>query len=166
MEPKGKTDLVMAIWRNIHVAYLGDGSGFVSPGNLGKVMGMESDMYSIMRASDGLPDILVRHEFSHMLYGGNNFHTANGGVGTRMFLPTVGGWSNMSASDAASKTWNAWDRERLGWLSPESPHLVHAVDESTGQSVNSRLDYGDALPRSGVFRLRDIVSTGDAIKIK
>lgn len=165
-EPNGKIDLIMLIWRNIHVANLGNHSGFVSPGNFGTVLGNSTDMYSIFRTSDGLPEVICRHEFSHMLYGGNNFHTANGGVGNRMFIPTVGGYSNMSASDALSQTWNAWDRERMNWQNPQNPYLINAQCRSTGAFVNTDLEYGDPLCGDGIYVLRDFASTGDAIKIK
>lgn len=165
-EGNGKIDLVMVIWRNIHVANLGDHSGFVTPGNFGEVFGKQTDMYSIFRASDAPPTVICRHEFSHMLYGGNNFHTANGGVGTRMFIPTVGGYSNMSASDALSQTWNGWDRERMGWKNPDNKYLVNAICASTGQQVSGELVYGEALCGDGTYVLRDFASTGDVLKIK
>lgn len=162
----GRLDLVMLIWRNIHVANLGDHSGFVSPGNFGDVLGQQTDMYSIFRTSNVLPEVIARHEFSHMLYGGNNFHTANGGVGNRMFIPTVGGYSNMSASDALSQTWNGWDRERLGWKNPNKLHLISAPCTKTGEEFLTNFEYGQELCNGGEFTLRDFVETGDAIKIK
>ncbi len=165
-QPNGKIDMVMLIWRNIHVANLGNHSGFVSPGNFGTVLGQETDMYSIFRTSDVLPEVICRHEFSHMLYGGNNFHTANGGVGSRMFIPTVGGYSNMSASDALSRTWNGWDRERMNWKNPSNPYLINTACAESGRFVSGELDYGDQLCGDGIYILRDFVSTGDVIKIK
>ena len=165
-EKNGKIDLIMLIWRNIHVANLGDHSGFVSPGNFGTVFGASTDMYSIFRTSNFRPDVICRHEFSHMLYGGNNFHTANGGVGSRMFIPTVGGYSNMSASDSYSKTWNAWDRERLGWKNPKNDYLLQAICAETGKPFETNLEYGQELCGDGTFILRDFIDHGDVIKIK
>lgn len=165
-EENGKIDLVMLIWRNIHVANLGNHAGFVTPGNFGNVLGKQTDMYSIFRTGDHLPQVICRHEFSHMLYGGNNFHTANGGVGTRMFIPTVGGYSNMSASDAVSQTWNGWDRERMGWQHPDNDYIVNAVCAETGEDVNGELEYGKELCGDGTFILRDFASKGDVLKIK
>lgn len=165
-EKNGKIDLIMLIWRNIHVANLGDHAGFVSPGNFGTVLGSQTDMYSIFRTSNTLPDVICRHEFSHMLYGGNNFHTANGGVGSRMFMPTVGGYSNMSASDSYSRTWNGWDRERLNWKHPKNKYLLQATCAETKKPFNTDLSYGQALCGDGIFVLRDFVDHGDVIKIK
>lgn len=166
VEPNGKIDLIMIVWRNIHVVGLGEMSGYVNPGDLGAVWGMHSDMYSMFKTQSMLPTVIMRHEFSHMLYGGNNFHTANGGVGQRTFLSTVGGWSNMSASDACSPTWNAWDRERLGWGNPDNQYVLSTRCAETGQEQNGDMVYGQDLCFAGEYVLRDFVTTGDAIKIK
>lgn len=166
LEPNGKLDLVMIVWRNIHVHNLGENSGFVNTGDIGVIKGLHSDMYSQFRTSNFLPRTIMRHEFSHMLYGGNNFHTANGGVGARTFMSTVGGWSNMSASDACMPSANAWDRERLGWQNPENTYLINARCQN-GNDINGELTYGESNAcGSDVYVLRDFVSTGDAIKIK
>lgn len=164
--PNGKIDLVMIIWRNIHVVGLGEMSGFVSAGNYGNLWGMDTDMYSMFKTESMLPTIVMRHEFSHMLYGGNNFHTAGGGVGTRTFITTAGGYSNMSAADCFSPTWNGWDRERLGWKNPENTYLLNARCAKTGEDVNGDLVYGQELCANGEYILRDFATTGDVIKIK
>ena len=165
-ESNGKIDLIMLIWRNIHVANLGDHAGFVSPGNFGTVMGQSTDMYSIFSTRNFLPAVICRHEFSHMLYGGNNFHTANGGVGSRMFIPTVGGYSNMSASDSYSRTWNGWDRERMNWKNPRNEYLLQAKCATTGEAFETDLEYGEPLCGDGTFILRDFIDHGDVVKIK
>jgi M6 family metalloprotease-like protein len=165
-EPNGKYDLVMIVWRNIHVIGLGEMSGFVNPGDVGELWGQHSDIYSMFKTMNQLPEIIMRHEFSHMLYGGNNFHTANGGVGTRAFISTTGGWSNMSASDACSQAWNAWDRERMGWANPDNSYLLSTRCAESGEEQNGDMVYGQDLCFAGEYILRDFASTGDAIKIK
>ncbi len=165
-EPNGRIDLIMVVWRNIHVVGLGEMSGYVNPGDIGELWGMRSDMYSMFKTESMLPMVVMRHEFSHMLYGGNNFHTANGGVGPRTFLSTVGGWSNMSASDACSGVWNAWDRERLGWRNPDNRFLLSTRCADDGKEQNGEMAYGQDLCFAGEYILRDFVTTGDAIKIK
>ncbi|MEM0999170.1 MAG: hypothetical protein AAGN35_19095 [Bacteroidota bacterium] len=165
-EPNGKIDLVVIVWRNIHVRNLGPSSGFVTPGNVGTLLGMPSDMYSIFCTWDIMPKGIMRHEFSHMLYGGNNFHTANGGAGQRTFLSTVGGYSNMSGSDRFSHTWNAWDRERMDWRNPQNQYVLSTRCEDSGTEVSGELVYGAERCGGGFYRLRDFISTGDAIKIK
>lgn len=164
--PNTKIDLIMIVWRNIHVVGLGEMSGYVQPGDFGDLWGMHSDMYSMFKTEALLPLVIMRHEFSHMLYGGNNFHTANGGVGTRAFLSTVGGWSNMSASDACSPTWNAWDRERLNWGNPDNQYVLSCRCADSGQEQNGDMVYGQPQCFAGEYILRDFASTGDAIKIK
>ncbi len=164
--PNGKMDLVMVVWRNIHVVGLGEQSGFVNPGDFGGLWGMHTDMYSMFKTESSLPLVVMRHEFSHMLFGGNNFHTANGGVGQRAFLTTVGGWSNMSASDACSPAWNAWDRERLGWGNPENKYVLSTCCDESQQEQNGDMVYGQDLCFAGEYILRDFVTSGDAIKIK
>lgn len=165
-QPNGKVDLVILIWRNIHVHNLNNMSGFVSPGSLGNMYGWNSDMYSIFRTQDFLPKHITRHEFSHMLYGGNNFHTANGGAGQRTFLSTIGGYSNMSGSDCYSKTWNAWDRERMGWKNPANQYALSTRCTASNEEVDGALVYGEPLCGDGIYRLRDFISHGDAIRIK
>jgi M6 family metalloprotease-like protein len=165
LEPNGRHDLVVVIWRNIHVAYLGEFSGFVTQGDFGQVQGKGTDMYSIFKTSSQSPEMIMRHEFSHMLYGANNFHTAGGGVGTRTFMSTLGGWSNMSAADNCSPVWNAWDRERLAWRNPGNQYVLSTRCAQGGQEIDGALAYGQQLCGDGVLMLRDFVTTGDAIKI-
>jgi M6 family metalloprotease-like protein len=164
-EPNGRHDLVVVIWRNIHVAYLGEFSGFVTQGDYGKIHGKSTDMYSIFKTSSQMPDLIMRHEFSHMLYGANNFHTAGGGVGVRTFMSTLGGWSNMSAADNCSPVWNAWDRERLDWRNPANQFVLSTRCAASGAEINGALTYGQPLCGDGELILRDFVTTGDAIKI-
>jgi M6 family metalloprotease-like protein len=165
-KPNSKFDIVMIVWRNLHVPGLGEMSGFVNPGDLGTLWGSHTDMYSMFKTTSELPMVIMRHEFSHMLYGGNNFHTANGGVGTRTFMSTVGGWSNMSASDACSPTWNAWDRERLNWGNPENQFVLSTRCAETEKECNGDMVYGEELCFAGEYILRDFITSGDAIKIK
>lgn len=164
-EPNEQYDIVMLVFRNIHVRNLGNHSGFVKNGNIGSINGRQSDMYSIFRTSDVLPQVIMRHEFSHMLYGGNNFHTAAAGVGARTWMPSVGGWSNMSAAGSCSKVWNAWDRERLGWQNPKNKFLISARCGNLQKEINGALSYGQEMCDDVVI-LRDFVTTGDAIKIE
>lgn len=159
----GRMDMVMIIWRNLHVKNMGDNSGFASPGNIGSIMGMESDNYCMFRMSNEIPVTIMRHEFSHLLYGGNNFHNADGGVGTRTFLGMVGGYSNLSTSSHCSEAWNAWDRERMGWKPEQNRFLISARDGKTGEEIPGLLTYGK--PVSAIIKLRDFVSYGDAVKI-
>lgn len=165
-KPNKKYDMVMLIWRNIHVRNLGNNSGYAQKGSLGNIFGRGSDASAVFRASDYFPAVIMRHEFSHLLYGGNNFHTASGGVGTRTFMSSPGGWSNMSNGDCCSYAWNGWDRERMMWKSPNNEYLHNAVCDATGKDVNGELVYGEEICEGNIVKLRDFITYGDVLKIK
>ena len=165
-KPNKKYDMVMLIWRNIHVRNLGNNSGFAQRGSIGNLFGRGSDASAVFRVSDNFPEVIMRHEFSHLLYGGNNFHTASGGAGARTFMASAGGWSNMSNGDCCSRVWNGWDRERMQWKNPENDYLLNAVCASTGKDVNGELAYGEPICNGNVVMLRDFVTSGDVLKIK
>ena len=159
--------MVMIIWRNINVYGLGDNSGFVSPGDFGEIHGHATDSYSMFRMGYEQPTVIIRHEFSHMLYGGNNFHTADAGAGSFTYFVITQGYSNMSNADRSSETWNAWDRERMNWKNPDNQYLLSARDGETQKEISGELAYGAAAPNeNGIYMLRDFVRYGDAIKIK
>jgi hypothetical protein len=71
----------------------------------------------------------------------------------------------MSASNNCSPTWNAWDRERLGWKHPDNQYVLSARN-SAGVEVNGDLKYGGELPGDHLLVLRDFVTYGDAIRIQ
>ena len=107
MEVAGVYDHVMFIFQS---GSWDTGSAYdESPGML---LGHEANTYSICHAHHGIPIDIVRHEFSHLLYGGNNFHTGGGGhnSGSEYFITHGNGWSNMGLSGASINSWNAWDR--------------------------------------------------------
>lgn len=159
----GKYDLVVLIYRNIHVNNLCDNCGFTSPGSLGNIFGKESDTYAVFHMGGGMPDVVLRHEFSHLIYGGNNFHTAGPGAGTHSFIPLIGGFSNMSGADRWSLVYNAWDRDRLGWKAPGSPFQQTCLDFNSGKLLDGSLSYTPG--KTWDIWLRDFVTTSDAIRI-
>ena len=108
----------------------------------------------------------MRHEFSHSIYGGNNFHTAGCGAGTRTFLSSVGGYSNMSSWDSNSQGCNGWDRWRMGWKNPNKQHLISAYNASNNNEIDFENYSIQNNPLGGEYILRDFSSTGDAIRIK
>ena len=166
-EPDGKFDMVMIIWRNANLKGLKGNTGYASKGTFGKIHDVTTNTYSMFGFGQWSPRTIIRHEFSHLLYGGNNFHTAGCGVGRRTFLTPIGGWSNMSDSDRASQTWNGWDRERMGWKNPEHEFMLSARCAVTGKEANGSLEYGQEFcNKQGTYILRDFISSGDVIKIK
>lgn len=155
-------DHVMVITRNSGLTH---NQGSVDPGSPGKLFGHESDSQSRFGGMYGMPFEILQHEFNHMFFGGNNFHSGGGNAGifTRYFVCMQGGWSMMGGSNSSLLTGNAWDRRRLGWTAPGNPYAIGAQD-AKGNRVNSDLDplMGD----TGVFVLRDFIPSGDALRIK
>ncbi len=166
-ETGGVYDHVMFIWRtggsNVGSAY------HSSPGS---ILGHQANTYSIFYAHDGIPIDIMRHEFSHLLYGGNNFHTGGGGWAYsygEYFITLANGWSNMGLANASLNSWNGWDRQRMGWYGvtsgSDNANLVSARDASNTAQENGDLD-ASVPGGAGIYTLRDFVSTGDAIRIK
>ena len=162
--PNGKIDMVIVVWRNIHVAGLASGSGYAQDRGIGKIWGMNTEASAIFGASDALPYTIMRHEFSHLLFGGNNFHTASGAVGTRTFLAKSGGYSCLSNSDRCMEVWNGWDRERMGWQHPANEFLLSARNDR-GEEIDGLLEYGKPFSHNSIIVLRDFYQYGDVLKI-
>ncbi|MFN3874308.1 MAG: hypothetical protein ACK4L7_00145 [Flavobacteriales bacterium] len=155
-------DHVMVIARNSGLTH---NQGSTDPGSPGKLFGFESDSQSRFGGMWSMPFEILQHEFNHLLFGGNNFHAGGGNANifTRYFTCMQGGWSMMGGSNSSLLTCNAWDRRRLGWTLPGSPFAIPARD-AHGAAVNGDLDplEGD----TGVFVLRDFITTGDALRIR
>ncbi len=155
-------DHVMVIVRNSGLTH---GQGSTDPGSIGRLFGYESDTQSRFGGMNGLPFEILKHEFNHLLLGGNNFHSGGGNAAqfNSFFMPLQGGHSMMGASGSAMMTAAGWDRDRLGWRAQGAMHRLNARDAG-GRPVSGDLDplAGD----TGVFLLRDFVSTGDVIRIR
>ena len=69
----------------------------------------------------------------------------------------------MGAANSSLLTCSAWDRDRLDWRSVEAPYRINAHDLSNA-FINADLDpiAGD----TGVFVLKDFVTSGDALRIR
>ena len=69
----------------------------------------------------------------------------------------------MGAASSSLLTCSAWDRDRLGWHAAGNAFRINARD-THGVAVN-----GDLVPvngDTGMFTLRDFVTSGDALRIK
>ena len=156
-------DHVMVIYRNSNV--LTHGQGSTDAGSAGLLFGHPSDTQSRFGAMNGLPFEILKHEFNHLLLGGNNFHSGGGNapIFTGYFMPMMGGWSMMGAANSSLLTACAWDRDRLGWRAEGSRYRIRAHDLA-GSEVNGDLDpiAGD----TGIFVLKDFVTGGDALRIR
>lgn len=155
-------DHIMVILRNSTLTH---GQGSVDPGSSGKLFGYESDSQSRFGAMNALPFEILKHEFNHMLLGGNNFHSGGGNAAMfqSYFIPVQGGWSLMGSASSSLLTCSAWDRDRLNWKPEGAVHRIRGRD-SAGGEVNTDLDpiSGD----TGIYVLRDFVTTGDALRIR
>jgi len=162
-ENPGKYDHVVFIWRNSAFNGIGNYSYF-SPGSM---LGNEANTYSWFGTHDKVPTQIMVHEYAHLIYGGLDFHCGGGGwfTGGDYWIPATGGWSNLGLSGSSLLSWNAWDRLRLDWKAPGNTFVVSARNESNTEEANGDLDVADP-SQSGIYTLRDFVTTGDAIRIK
>ncbi|MFN4122502.1 MAG: hypothetical protein ACK4GL_04265 [Flavobacteriales bacterium] len=163
-EIPSKYDHVMFIWRNRKGA---DNTGASYNSGFGtKLLGHDANSYSINTTYRDLPFKLIRHEFSHLILGGNNFHCGGGGHAAPGYFPhLMGGWSILGLHDSSLQTWNAWDRQRLGWKTTDSEFEITARNESNTKFVNGDLDALN-VAQEGIYILRDFATHGDAIRIK
>ena len=156
-------DHVMVIFRNHQ--RLTHGQGSTDPGSIPPIFGCGSDSQSRFGAMNGLPFEILKHEYNHLLLGGNNFHSGGGNAPgfQSYFICLQGGWSLMGAANSSLLTASAWDRDRLGWKAPDAPALINARNTS-GTYINGDIDpmTGD----TGLFILRDFVTSGDALRIR
>ena len=155
-------DHVMVIVRNSGLTH---GQGSVDPGSPGKLFGFESDSQSRFGGMNALPFEILKHEFNHLLLGGNNFHSGGGNAAQfeSHTLCVQGGWSLMGGANSSLLTCSGWDRDRLGWSVEGAPYRINAHN-ATGGFVNGDIDpmNGD----TGTFVLRDFVTSGDALRIR
>ncbi len=168
-EADGYVDFLLILWRvNSRITKV-DNSGSVNVSASDKpIKGMKGFMDRsrfVSRHSAG--GGILQHEYSHSLYGGNNFHTGGRGAGNATFMHAMGGFSNLSSFGSNSGTWNAWDRHRMGWKHPSRDFFVSGTCVSTGREVNLDLVYGEQPDCPGMeFYLDDFIDAGDAMRIE
>lgn len=158
-------DHVMMLVRNFTL--LRPNNGSASGSSFGTLFGYRSDTHSQFAARDKVPQVILRHEFNHLLIGGNNFHCCggSGATFTNYFIPTIYGWGMMGLVNSSFGICNAWDRYRLGWKAKGRDFLIGARTPDNSRDVLSDLDA--SLPEhQGQYLLRDFASTGDALRIK
>lgn len=109
---------------------------------------------------------LLRHEIAHFYLPSNNFHSGGHNAGDRYFMTEPNAFSILSGNDGFMKSYNAWDRHRMGWFPDDYQYEIQAKDVN-GVIRNTDLVYGEPFP-GGVneFIIRDTPSTGDAVRIK
>lgn len=170
-----KFDHVMIIWRN---SMGNNGTGFANPYPSPSLtlLGHGVNSYSMFGAYSSMPLNIARHEFGHLLYGPNNFHTGGGGwpenvnngVWTNQYgqywIAQSNGWSNMGLYNCSLLSWNAWDRQRMGWKAVDQTFEISARNPDMSEA-NGDLDATNPAD-AGTYILRDFVNTGDAIRIQ
>lgn len=159
-------DHVMIIIRNS--TYPTNLSGWTSSRSAGRLFGYETDTYSFFSSHELLPMNILLHEYSHMLFGGNNFHAGGSHskkAGYSYFPHLQGGWGMMGAAWKSFLTANAWERRQLGWKPPEKKWYISTFDSSGLKEIPADLDAFNS-SHEGVFLIRDFVTTGDALRIK
>ncbi len=159
-------DHIMIIVRN--ATYPSNLSGWTSSRSAGRLFGYESDTYSIFCTQKDLPFNILLHEYSHMLFGGNNFHAGGSHskkAGYSYFPHIQCGWGMMGAAWKSFLTVNAWERRRLGWKNPEKTFYISTLDSTGTFEVNTDLD-PENHRQEGFYLIRDFVTSGDAIRIR
>jgi hypothetical protein len=159
-------DHVMIIIRNSN--YPSNLSGWTSSRSPAPLFGYESDTYSFFCTHELLPFNILLHEYSHMLFGGNNFHAGGSHskkAGYSYFPHIQGGWGMMGAAWKSFLTTNAWERRRLGWKPEIKQWFISTLDSAGTHEINADLDATNQT-HEGVYLIRDFVSTGDAIRIR
>lgn len=167
-ESPAKYDHVMFICRNGRKSdgSENNGDGDAYPwGSSYSMLGYHANTDSHFGSGVDLPFNIIRHEFSHLLYGGNNFHCGGGGNGVNYWIPLIGGWSNMSLYNGSLNSWNAWDRLRMDWKAAGVTNGINARNAAGKVNVNGDLDATNPA-HAGTYTLRDFVLFGDAIRIK
>lgn len=158
-------DHVMMLVRNFTL--LRPNNGSASGSSFGTLFGYRSDSHSQFAARERVPQEILRHEFNHLLIGGNNFHCCggSGATFTNYFIPTIYGWGMMGLVNSSFGICNAWDRYRLGWKAEGRSFLIAARTPDNSRDVMADLDAN--LPQQqGQYLLRDFATSGDALRIK
>ena len=170
-EPDGRIDLLYIMWRNNRML---TGKNTMSSAGYGvalnggkpfKNMKGLNNMASF-NAADGVDagKFITIAEHLHGIFGGNHWHSA-AGAGTHTFLCRPHNYGLTGQSGSTSQMVSGWDRWVQRWKHPEKEMLISAID-TQGQEVNTELinieDHANGLS----VLLRDLMSTGDAIRIK
>jgi len=168
-KPDSLLDMVMVIWRVNSKITTSSSGGYCMPYRMRyPFKSMKGFMASSYFVNEGAANyVILRHEFSHLLLGGNNFHTGGSGAGTKTFMSSAGGYAMLSSWDRSSQVYNAFDRRRLGWKPKENLYQVSARDPATGKEIEGDLRYRQEFSHgSNEFVLRDFVTAGDVVRIE
>lgn len=167
-----KFDLVHFIIRNARPGYgdYGPGNGSAGAGDWIRIKTSEGEIYSALQSSVQCvgnidislnPTSIIIHEFSHLIFGPNSFHTSGGhSWGGKMCFPAIQyGYGLMGGASSGLVNCNGFDRFRAGWLSDEN---------TTGWPITASGVISDISRENGnqSFILRDFITSGDVVRIK
>ncbi|MBK7854192.1 MAG: hypothetical protein IPJ79_04185 [Bacteroidetes bacterium] len=158
-----KYDHVCVVWRNSTSPI--NQNGYTGQGSLGNIFGLVMDSYQVVTGHDNIPYNIMKHEYGHLMVGGNNFHIDGGGQ-NNYFLPRVEvGWGVMTAANGSLQTCSSWDRDRFDWKGPGKTMTISCRNAANTAEVIGDLDATNAT-QAGTYILRDFQTTGDAVRIK
>jgi hypothetical protein len=166
--PDSKIDHLMILVRN-YPTFGNQEAGHSVPFTFGPIFQTSTSTYSMFSPGGGFPLQITAHEYGHLLFGDNHYHTVGAGAGHWTFIHKTGGYSAMSsAGDMLTQTANAWDRRRLGYKHPNNSFYISARAANGSTELNADLsEYKlDSLNPSGEYVLRDFWTYGDALRIK
>lgn len=173
-QPDGKIDNLIIVWRvNTRLSSI-NGRGWQVGGISSSDGRLQSNITQYMRLYDFLESVILPHEFSHTLLGGNEYHNGAANAGKRHFMTDVGGYSLLEGYGCNLRSCNAWDRRRLGWKYADNLPEIHARS-TDNKDVNGDVAYrkptaselqSNLSPTTQTYVLRDFMTTGDALRIQ
>lgn len=107
----------------------------------------------------------LKHEVGHTYFPENRYHSGGHNAGARYFISELNGYDLMSGGDTFMKSYNAWNRNWIGWFPDNYAYEIQTMNQN-GVLVNSDLDYMEHKGEVKEFIIRDTPSTGDAVRIK
>ncbi|MBK9761669.1 MAG: hypothetical protein IPO90_17320 [Flavobacteriales bacterium] len=157
-----KYDHVMVIARNSGLTH---GQGSTDQGSPGRLWGYESDTQSRFGGMNALPFEILQARIQPPAIGRQQLPQRRRECGpVRQLYIVHARWMEPDgAANSSLLTCSAWDRDAAGWKGQGAPYRVNAHDPSNA-FIDADLDpiAGD----TGLFILKDFVTTGDALRIR
>lgn len=163
--PDDYIEILVVVWRhNSRYRRNRDGGNTWAFGHMNKQFKNKGIENLIFLCTNDVSEVLI-HEISHLLIGGNNYHT--GGAGTNssgFFLANIGGYSMLSSYNRNIFFCNGFERWWLGWKKTGKNFYISAQGQN-GNEEDSDLEYNNNTQLKE-FVLRDFATYGDAVRIK
>ena len=166
--PDSLIDVVVVIWRVNSKISDKNNTGYCAPNNTSiNFLGFKGiNCFSEFQSWDNSAIITLRHELSHAIFGGNNFHTGGAGAGTRTFIPSVSGYSMLNSWDSHSNGFNGWDRDRLGWKNPNKKFVTSAFKKTQNGLVEHSFESNGVITENATYAIRNFTTSGDAVRLR